>query len=402
MKKKFNWKILILLTIPLFLAGCGNTKENNQTMAMFNKQNEKAQQQFGGQQQNVANKVSLYQGTPIISGNLITVPMIVQNDGQNPINYISNKVSLEIPVVHKTTVKKLFKTETKTTTDEYVITNNDPATYPSNFNLDMESKDMLQTFMTFKLTPSQFKKFTSADLQKARLIYQTPTGKKEKAVNIPSNTTASDMQDNLTSIQPTKLGQYYQNVAELMTKAAKEDHEESVEAQQAKEQNQQNQQSQQSSTSQSQASANSSSSSSDNPDDLMKNPMTENARKLMASDADNEYNDSHYTELNFKVIKLDSNHILLDFDNETSEPFVLPLNSFELTSPDQENIMVKASLTNYSIFIPSNKETEVVIPLSQKLGSGSYLPELKDTSDSSAKFNSTKHMINQIVYEGGE
>ena len=64
--------------------------------------------------------------------------------------------------------------------------------------------------------------------------------------------------------------------------------------------------------------------------------------------------------------------------------------------------MVKASLTNYSIFIPSNKETEVVIPLSQKLGSGSYLPELKDTSDSSAKFNSTKHMINQIVYEGGE
>lgn len=396
MKKKLNLKVLIILLVPLLLAGCGNTDSSNQTMDMFNKQNEKAQKQFGGQQ-NVVNKVSMYQGTPIVSGNLVTVPMIIQNDGQNPINYISNNVSLQVSVKKTEKEKKMFKTETKVITNDYVVTNNDPATYPSNFNLNLQNKDMLQTFMTFKLNSKQMKQFTKSELSKAYLVYKDPTGKKVKAKDIPSNTTASDMQENLTSVQPTKLSKYYENVAELMVNAAKQDQQESIDAQEAK---QQNQSSVSSSSSSSQSTD--SNSSSDSPDDLMKNPMTKNARSLMSSMANDNYNDSHYTDLKFKVIRLDSHHLLLDFDNETSEDFVLPLNSFELTSNDQENIMVKPSLNNYSIYIPSNKETEVVIPMSQNVGRGDYLPELRDTSDNGNRFNSTKHMINQIIYEGEE
>lgn len=400
MKKHIYFKLLLLLTFPLILGGCGNTKSNNQTMNLFNKQNEKAQQQFGGQNQNVANKVSLYQGTPIISGGLITIPMIIQNDGQNPINFISNNISLNITTTKQIQKKKLFKTETETINKEYTVTNNTPGTYPSNFNLNMGSKDMLQTFITFKLTDGQQKKFSKSELTKAKLVYKTPTGKKETAVKIPSNTTASDMQENLSSIQPTKLGEYYHNIAELMENAAKEDQQESIEAQEAKEQQEQASKSSQSSqSSQSSSMATESSSSIDNPDNLMKNPMTSNARSIMSSEAENDYNDKYYTELHFKISKLNSTHILLDLDNETSEPFLLPLNSFELTSNDQENIMVAANLTNYSIFIPSNKETIVVLPMSQKLNNGDYLPELKDSSDN-GKFYSTKHMINQIVYEG--
>ena len=415
---KKKWVMLVpLLVIPLFLGGCGR---DNAAQQATQKQVNQVQNAENGQNKKAANDVAVYQGNPIIYSNEICIPVIVENTGVNPIELDTAALSMKFKHVTTTEHKGFFKTKTSSKTTIYNVNSYNPSSHPSDFTMQLASGDQWQSFIVFQLSDAQYAKLTTHEIENGQLCYASPMNGTVKAAKIPHNVTAQELASKYSGFTPTDLGAYYQNVANIMKQAAQQAHAQASQQAAASSLNAQSQKSSQKSASQTSSSVKSSSvaSSSSQVSHRSSSQSASSSSASSSSAASNitpgavasslfndQYNDSDYGDLEFRIRRLDAHHVQFVINNNTQSNMTLNLNDIELVGKNNVQVTISPKLNNYQLFIPNQKTTYAIFTTSAALTGQNYKPGIKaDTSDSNGdnQFFTTASLPHPITYDSGD
>lgn len=186
--KKIMPFFLLLLLIPMITA-CGKTKDNAQNNESISSSSSSSQP---------ALKVSILRGPCRQCEGLISVPVIMKNQGTNGTVIDSNNFYLDI------NGRKL---------NPYQIKGE-----PSDFHVNFAPNNIYQNTITFNLN----KQVTSRQLRAARLIYIDDHGNSNLAKSIGKNVNLNSVKPMLSGTTTTDLGTYYSQSKDYLKQIAKE------------------------------------------------------------------------------------------------------------------------------------------------------------------------------------
>lgn len=281
----------------------------------------------------------LYQGQPIISNDYVSIPIAIANNASNnnPLFFDTQELQLVVPHTYTQLHKHFFYTSETKATKNYTFNTYSPNYKSTNFTLNLDNGDQLQTFITFKVN----NKVNTNDCRNAKVVYTTPDNTKVVASVLPKNVAISKIATNLSNDNNLiNVGDYYNNLAQLV--------------EQSKDNNQQS----------------------------LNNIVKQNT------------NDSDYLDFYMNIYQESDRDVMLAFNNQTNSDLAFNFSNFELYDESNE-IFPALYLINYTIYIPHKKHYYVLIPMQSKLmPSGNYQPRFKESSNSGSSNNSFKTTVN--------
>ena len=356
--------LVLIAGVPLLLSGCGQHSEQQITRMIPGGNGN------GKQSQQAQTSALMAQGKPYRVGEFITVPVVFQNNGQSALGFDSSNIHLRLAHTKEVPVKKLFRTVTQKKIVHQNLSMYSPADETSaQFNLDMDSNDQFQTFLTFKLSHKQAETYTDKEIAQGQLVFTMPNGKQLKASAISSNMSADNLKTSLASDAPITISEYYNNIEQVID-------------QYMQTKNQGN------------------SSSSTDGDSQVSGTALRSDPQFIQEVKSLDYGPT-YLDLHIGIDYADKHHIMITVDNETSQAMTLPLSSLQLAADNSNDTMMAPEYNNYALFLPAKKMTYAIIPTSKAISSKSfYMPKIK--VGKSNKFKSTVNMPYPILYGAGK
>lgn len=291
----------------------------------------------------------VYQGKPIIHKPYVTIPFAIQNESNNTVFFDTQEISMFVPHTVQTIQHHFFFNKKIDKTKNYQFLMYNPASQSTEYTMSLKNGDELQTFYTFKFDSP----VTASDCQKARIVYQAPSGKNYMANMLPKDPPPQTIKTQLSSLNNlTTIGSYFNNIRSMQSQA---------------------------------------------------NGSNQSLQKI----AKQNTGDEHYLDFYMNVYQLTNNNqeVLLAINNQTASDMALNLQNIELYDDTQE-VLPQLDLINFSLFIPHNLHTYMLLPLQSPLiTNGTYTVRFKseNTSNSgnnanSQNFQATKNLPHPVKF----